>query len=167
MIINHSLLYIIPLVAVARAAEIALGEINARKMLADGGQEFAKWQRIPIFIAYALWLAALVWRTPEPLAPHGFMLGLFFLLQVTRWWAIVHLGKFWTTRIVVVPGAGKITSGPYRFVSHPIYGVLIFEVLILSLAFHQLSLGCLFAGITAGWVFLRMRTETRALKMML
>jgi len=167
MIINQSLLYIIPAVALARTAEIALGEINARKMLAEGGKEFSPWQRLPIFIAYAAWLAMLAWRTPEHLAPHGFMIGLFFLSQVTRWWAIVHLGGFWTTRIVVVPNASKITSGPYRFVSHPIYGVLIFEVFILSLAFHQLGLGCLFTGITAGWVFLRMRTESRALQMML
>ena len=166
MIINQSLLFILPAVALSRVIEITLGDINARKMLAEGGKEFAPWQRLPIFLAYTLWLAVLVWHT-SPLPPNGFMIGLFFLLQVTRWWAIVHLGKYWTTRIVVVPDAKRITSGPYRFVSHPIYGVLILEVLILSLAFHQFSLGCLFTGITAGWVFLRMRTESRALQMML
>ncbi len=112
MIINSSLLYVIPLVALARAVEIVLGEINARTMLKDGGQEFASWQRLPIFVAYALWLYFIARLTPEYLRPDGFLIGVFFLLEVTRWWAMSHLGKFWTTRIIVIPDATRITSGP-------------------------------------------------------
>ncbi|MBI3418675.1 MAG: hypothetical protein HY053_00875 [Proteobacteria bacterium] len=105
--------------------------------------------------------------TPPNPAPQPFLLGFFALLQITRWWTIAHLGKFWTTRIIAVPLAFRITTGPYRFLRHPIYMVLIFEVMALSLAFRQWGAGCFFTGLTAGWVWLRMRAESRALQMML
>jgi methyltransferase len=38
-----------------------------------------------------------------------------------KWWAILALGRCWTFRVIVVPGAPLIVSGPYRFMRHPNY----------------------------------------------
>ncbi|HVY12149.1 MAG TPA: isoprenylcysteine carboxylmethyltransferase family protein [Alphaproteobacteria bacterium] len=167
MPLNPSLLIIIPIVALLRLGEVALGEVNARNMLREGGKEFSSWQRVPIFALYAVWLAALAFFTTPATQPQGFALGLFAALQLLRWWSIAHLGKFWTTRIVIVPLGYKITTGPYRFLHHPIYAVLMGEVMALSLAFDQPAIGCFFTGLTAWWVLIRMRAESRALQMML
>jgi methyltransferase len=41
--------------------------------------------------------------------------------KLLKWWAILTLGDAWTFRVIVVPGAPLVTSGPYRFVRHPNY----------------------------------------------
>jgi methyltransferase len=168
MTFNLFTLAFIFLTAVMRLGEIVLGEINARRMLKEeGGKEFAPHQRLPIFAVYTVWLAALAVLTPPEEEPNRFFLAVFIGLELTRWWAIKHLGKFWTTRIVIVPLAFKVTTGPYRFLRHPIYAVLVAEIMALSLGFGQVGLGCVFTGLTAWWVHFRMRAESRALQMML
>jgi methyltransferase len=152
MILNDKALILIILVALARIVEIGIGEFNARRMLREGGKEYAPWQRPPIFIIYGLWLVSLAVLTPKNAVPHEAMLWVFCLLEVTRWWAIAHLGKYWTTRIIVIPLTFRITTGPYRFMKHPIYIVLLGEVMALSLTFNQWGVGCFFSvWCWAGW----------------
>ncbi len=167
MIFNSSLIAILLLVSMARVVEVMLGELNARKMLDEGGREFAPRQRLPIFAVYALWLGALAFLTPAHAEPNAPMLAGFALLQGLRWWAIYHLGRHWTARVIAVPLAFKVTTGPYRFLRHPIYLVLMLEIMVLSLAFQQWGAGCFFTGLAALWVRFRMKAESRALQMML
>ncbi len=44
------------------------------------------------------------------------------------------LGPRWTTRIIVLPGAPLVASGPYRYLPHPNYAVVIGEIALLPLA---------------------------------
>src|SRR5207302_315004 len=46
---------------------------------------------------------------------------LFAAAKALKWWAIATLGPAWTFRVIVVPGAPLVASGPYRFVAHPNY----------------------------------------------
>jgi methyltransferase len=49
----------------------------------------------------------------------------FAAAKAVKWWAIVSLGRSWTFRVIVVPGASRIARGPYRWIRHPNYvGVL-------------------------------------------
>jgi methyltransferase len=41
--------------------------------------------------------------------------------QALRWWCIRTLGPQWNTRVVVVPGAQRVNTGPYRYLRHPNY----------------------------------------------
>jgi methyltransferase len=41
--------------------------------------------------------------------------------KALKWWAILELGRFWTFRVIVVPGAPLVRSGPYRYMRHPNY----------------------------------------------
>jgi methyltransferase len=62
-----------------------------------------------------------------PASPSAITAGviLFAAAKALKWWAILTLGEAWTFRVIVVPGATRIASGPYRFLSHPNYlGVL-------------------------------------------
>jgi len=50
---------------------------------------------------------------------------LFAAAKAIKWWAILSLGPFWTFRVIVVPGATRVATGPYRWIRHPNYvGVL-------------------------------------------
>lgn len=49
----------------------------------------------------------------------------FAAAKAIKWWAIRSLGPFWTFRVIVVPGATRVATGPYRWIRHPNYvGVL-------------------------------------------
>jgi len=49
----------------------------------------------------------------------------FAAAKAIKWWAILSLGSFWTFRVIVVPGAPRVATGPYRWIRHPNYvGVL-------------------------------------------
>jgi hypothetical protein len=59
------------------------------------------------------------------------VLSLFVGLQGVRLWILATLGPRWTTRIIVLPGAPLVTSGPYRYSSHPNYAVVAAEIALL------------------------------------
>ncbi len=150
-----------------RLAEIVYGEINARKMLAKGGKEFNPGQRVPVFILYAAWLAALLVVVPWDAPPNMVFIALFCAATVLRWWAIYYLKEFWTTRIIVRPFSFKVTGGPYAFLRHPIYIALISEIMALSLAFDQVVLAIVAGVGMILWLYFRIKAENRALQMML
>jgi methyltransferase len=85
------------------------------------------------------------------------------LSQGLRWWAVASLGDRWTTRVVVVPGATPVRSGPYRFLRHPNYLAVAVEVLSLPLACGAWRTA-LVAGVgNALLLFVRIRAEEDAL----
>ncbi len=80
-----------------------------------------------------------------------------------RVWVIATLGSRWTTRIIVLPGASLVASGPYRFVSHPNYCVVAAEILVLPLVFGLLWYGLVFSVLNAVILWIRIRAEAAAL----
>ena len=106
--------------------------------------------------------------------PHSFVgpgppihivpLILFFLLQLGRVWVIATLGERWTTRIIVLPGAPLVTSGPYRWVKHPNYLVVIGEFAILPLVFGLPMVAIVFSLLNAAMLYVRIRAENQALE---
>src|SRR3546814_9246619 len=50
-------------------------------------------------------------------------------------WVLASLGRFWTTRVITLPGAPLVRRGPYRWFRHPNYLVVTGEILVLPLAF--------------------------------
>jgi protein-S-isoprenylcysteine O-methyltransferase Ste14 len=50
------------------------------------------------------------------------------------YWARVHLGRNWSGEVIVKVGHTLITSGPYRWVRHPIYGGMTLALVGTALA---------------------------------
>ena len=55
---------------------------------------------------------------------------LFGWAKALKFWAMTHLGARWTFRVLVLPGASLVASGPYRFVRHPNYIAVMGEIVI-------------------------------------
>ncbi len=117
-----------------RIAELVLSQHNRKKLLARGAYEVAAEHYPFLVLLHGSWLAALWFFGPgRPI--HLIPLALFVLLQLGRVWVIATLGERWTTRIIILPGAPLVTSGPYRWVNHPNYWIVIGEIAILPLVF--------------------------------
>lgn len=153
---------ILALVTLQRAFELWLSDRNTRRLLARGAHE-AGASHYPLIVAlHILWLAALWWLGPNrPI--DGFWLALYVLLQLARLWVIVTLGERWTTRIIILPGAPLVTSGPYRVVNHPNYLVVIGEIAVLPLVFGLWAVALVFTLLNAIVLAVRIREENRSL----
>jgi len=149
-------------VTAERLAELYWARRNTAALLAQGASEFAPAHYPAIVLLHALWLASLwIFGWERPLNP--VWLAVFLTLQVLRLWTLTTLGRRWTTRIIVLPGAPLAANGPYRFLAHPNYLVVIGEIATLPLCFGLPWLSLVFSIANAGVLSLRIRAENAAL----
>ena len=157
---------ILAFVTLQRLGELVLARRNTARLRAQGAYEVGAGHYPLIVLLHAAWLAGLwylaVWRGPATV--EWPWLGVFAVLQLLRLWVIATLGPRWTTRIIVLPGAPLVTTGPYRFVSHPNYLVVAGEILVLPLCFGLVWYGIVFAGLNALVLWIRIRAEAAALR---
>jgi len=137
------------LVLLQRAFEELYSEHNTRRLLVDGAWEEGR-DFYPVVAATHLgWIAGLGLLVPPHSPEHSLPLAIFIALQPLRYWIIATLGRFWTHRIISVPGAPIVKRGPYRLIRHPNYAVAIAETFLLPLAFGQLTFAVIF---TTLWI---------------
>jgi methyltransferase len=157
----------VTLVAVQRLLELVLARRNERRARARGAIERGR-SHYPFIVAlHSLWLVSTLveglLRGPELPALWPVPLALFLLVQPLRYWALSSLGESWNTRILVVPGAKPVRRGPYRYLSHPNYVVVVVEILTFPLIFGAWVTALVFTVLNAAVLFVRIREENRAL----
>jgi methyltransferase len=98
-------------------------------------------------------------------APAAVVAGsiLFILAKALKWWAMLSLGPSWTFRVIVVPGADLVTSGPYRFLRHPNYVAVIGELVGVALVSGARVAGPLATAAFAMLMLKRITVENQAL----
>lgn len=153
---------LVAFITVQRLAELLLARRNTQRLLAEGGVEFGR-SHYPWMVAlHSAWLLGLWWlghaRSVDPL-----LLGFFILLQAGRLWVIASLGRRWTTRIIVLPRAPLVASGPYRWLKHPNYLIVALEIAVVPLALGLPVFAAVFTLLNACILYLRIRTENAAL----
>ena len=159
---NWAALAILCFVTLQRVAELALSQRNTRKLLSRGAYEVAGEHYPFLVLLHASWIAVLWFFGPGP-PIHIFPLILFVMLQLGRVWVIATLGERWTTRIIILPGAPLVASGPYRWVNHPNYLIVIGEFAVLPLVFGLPMVAIVFSLLNAAMLSVRIRAENRAL----
>ena len=155
--------WIVLAIALMRAGELIHAERNARRLLAIGGHTVGDRHYPAVIGLHAAWLLALWWVGRTLPAPDWLLFGLFVLLELTRLWVIATLGRFWTTRIVTLPEAPLVRSGPYRWLRHPNYLIVALEVPLLLYAFAAPGLAVLFGAANILLLAHRIRVEEGAL----
>jgi len=151
------------LVLLQRVVELLWARRNTLRLRKLGGVE-ADREGYPYYILlHALWLASLAFLVPAATRPVWPLLGLFALLQLGRLWVISSLGRYWTTRIVTLPGAPLVQTGPFRWFRHPNYLLVIAEIALLPLAFGALGIAALFSFLNLTLILRRIRIEENAL----
>jgi methyltransferase len=155
--------WIVIAVALLRLAELAYARSNQARLLARGGHEVGAGHYPLIVLLHTAWLAALFLGVPGTVAPNWFLLGGFLVLQFLRVWIITSLGPYWTTRIITVPNEPLSRRGPYRWMRHPNYTVVVAEIALLPLAFGAWRIALGFSLTNAGLLAWRIAAENRVL----
>ena len=158
---------------VAAAAIIALVERwyarrNELRLLSEGADETAPWVFRLMAPVYSLSLPAAVAehllmarRPPLPFAAS--MVMLFLLAKGLKVWAIRSLGDLWTMRVILPRPLRVVTGGPYRFMRHPNYVAVFFELTALPLAGGACITAAAAGGLFLALLWARVRTEETAL----
>lgn len=149
-------------VTLQRLGELVLAQRNTRRLLAQGAYETSAGHYPLIVGLHATWLAAL-WFLGWDRSISLLWLGVFIVLQLLRVWVIASLGERWTTRIVILPHAPLIRRGPYRFLNHPNYMVVVAEIAVLPLAFGLVGVAIAFSVLNGLVLWVRIRAESQAL----
>ncbi|SCB62075.1 methyltransferase [Rhizobium aethiopicum] len=150
-------------VTLQRLGELVFARRNTAALLARGGREVAP-EHYRIMVAlHAAWIMGLWLLAPgRPIQP--FWLVVFIGLQALRLWVLATLKDRWTTRIVVLPGSPLVKSGPYRFLRHPNYAIVVGEIAALPLAFGLTVYAIVFSFLNAAILHVRVKAENAALK---
>ena len=149
-------------VTLQRLLELAWSARNERRLRARGAFE-AGAEHYPFMVAlHALWLAGL-WILAWPRPANWWLVAAYAALQIVRAWVLAALGERWTTRIIVLPGAPLVRTGPYRFLRHPNYAVVAIEIALMPLAFGLPIYAAIFSLANAAMLAWRIRAEDRAL----
>ncbi len=152
-----------------RVVELFIARRNRAWAFARGGQEFGA-GHYPWMVALhtSLLVACLleVGLAPTPVS-WAWVLSFTALVLVTnalRYWVIVTLGPLWNTRVICVPGAERVTSGPFRWLTHPNYVAVVVEVAALPLIHGAWRTALFFTLANAAVLTARIRIENDALR---
>ena len=91
--------------------------------------------------------------------PRFYWLALLLAVQPLRWWTLATLGKRWNARGSVPRQMDIATNGPYAFVRHPNYSIVVLELLTLPAAFRLYKLAVAASLANAALLTLRIRDE--------
>lgn len=159
---------IITIVILQRLVELIIARRNEKWMLRQGAYE-AGARHYPLMvvmhIAFFLSLLLEVSIVNRVLSPLWIvLLTLFLIAQVARIWCLTSLGKFWNTKIIILPGANVVKKGPYQFMRHPNYVIVTTELLVLPLLFSAYFTAIVFSLLNLWMLSVRIPAEEKALK---
>lgn len=154
-------------VGLERIAELAVSNRNAAWAFAHGGTESGRGHYLPMVVLHSGLLVGAVlevWLLDRPFRWFGWIALLLVLLaQGLRWWCIATLGRQWNTRVIVVPGARRVRTGPYRWLRHPNYAAVVVEGAALPLVHSAWLSAAVFTVLNALLLTVRLSAENAAL----
>jgi methyltransferase len=156
------------MISLAWLAPLVAAQRNRDRLLARGGEEVRPDTYKTMVALHVLFLASLSlesypWRVPPDTRTWA-CLGALVAVTALRYWVIASLGEYWNTRVVVVPGTRLVRTGPYRFLRHPNYLVIVLEFLLLPLLMRAPVTLVLFSLVNLAVLRQRIRIEETALE---
>jgi methyltransferase len=155
-------------VVIERLIEVVVAERNRAVSKAHGGVEFGA-GHYPLMVALHVGLLAGCLVEPIVLQRNFIpvlgwpMFAVVVAAQALRWWCITTLDYQWNTRVIVIPGASRVTGGPYRLIPHPNYVAVIAEGVALPLVHTAWITALVFSLLNAWLLSTRIRVENGAL----
>jgi methyltransferase len=130
---------------------------------AEPGDDVYPLMRIAYPAAFAAMIAEGVARGGPPATWIAAGAVVFAFGKAIKYWAIASLGQRWTFRVIVLPGAPLVRTGPYRFVRHPNYVGVIGEIVGVALMTGAIVAGPIATTAFGVLLMKRIAVEERAL----
>ncbi len=160
-------LFFILFVILQRLSELLIAKKNKLLLFSNGAVEYDKGGYKFIVLMHVLFFISLVtekiFLNRELNQLWVVFIIIFLAAQFLRYWAIISLGKYWNTRIIVLQGAKQIKSGPYRFLKHPNYLAVLTELAIIPLIFSCYFTSVIFTILNLIILSRRVKIEEKAL----
>ncbi len=158
----------ITFIIVLRFGELLHSKRNEKWLLANGAVEYGQ-MHYPFMIAlHTLFIISLI--VEYSVIPSASFIPLFFVMYVLligfKTWVILSLGKFWNTKIYRIQNIPLIKKGPYKYLRHPNYLIVIGEIILIPLTFHLYCTALMFTLLNAMMLYVRIKVENRALGQM-
>ncbi len=154
---------IVVVVALKHLVLMAIARRNTRKLLLRGGYEVGA-GHYPVFVViFTAWfLTMLIFVDPEEVVNPWWIIA-YVVLQFFRVQTMMSLGKYWTERVITIPGAPLVKSGLYQFIRHPNYLIVIGEVISVPMTLNLWKIALVFSVLLACLLIYRIRIEDAAL----
>jgi len=159
---------VIAALALERGVELYIAHRNAARAFAAGAIEIGQRHYRAMVVFHGAFLVACAIESvargsgaPAALAVPAIAAEIF--AQSLRYWVILTLGSRWNTRIIVLPDAQPVTSGPFRFARHPNYLAVAIEIVAVPLIGGAWITAVLFSLGNAILMMVRIPAEERAL----
>jgi methyltransferase len=150
-------------VLVQRLAELVYANANTKRLLAEGGKEYGR-GHYPLFILlHGGWLSSIAAFAEPASGPNIILLTAFIASQLFRFWTLASIGRWWTTRIISASHFPRVRKGPYRFVAHPNYALVVTEIALLPLLFAAPIVALAFSLANAMLLTWRINVEAQVL----
>lgn len=152
-----------------RIAELRISASHEARVIAAGGYRVRPDGTGALVAVHTGWF---VWMLVEqfvigPTALPGALVAVAWALalgaEVLRIWCMVSLGVHWNVAVVVQPGAEIVRRGPYRWIKHPNYTVVVVLLVALPLALGLVWTAALVLPFKLAALRLRIRIEDDAL----
>jgi methyltransferase len=149
-------------IVVQRLGELVIAKRNTAALLARGAHEVGA-AHYPVMVAlHSAWvLCLLIFGYSQEI--HLGWLALYAVLQVFRVWILGTLGRRWTTRIIVIDEP-LVAKGPFRFIPHPNYTLVVFEIFAAPMVLGLVWVALLFSVLNAAMLYHRIGVEDGALR---
>ncbi|WP_328585878.1 isoprenylcysteine carboxyl methyltransferase family protein [Rossellomorea aquimaris] len=153
--------------ALQRVVELIIARKNEEWMKKRGAKEYGQNHYRAMVIIHTAFFVSLLLEAGffhsgiHPL--WEYLLAGFLLTQAGRIWVISSLGKYWNTKIIVLPDTEVVATGPYKFFRHPNYLIVTVELAIIPLLFNAYWTLIIFAVLNQLILLTRIPVEEEAL----
>jgi len=150
-----------------RLGELIIAKKNEHWLKERGGvehgEEHYKWFiLLHIFFFLFLTIESMINNRGDYTINH-ILLAAFILTQIARIWCIYSLGRFWNTKIIILPRASLIRRGPYKYMKHPNYVIVGIELFIIPFMFGAYITAFIFPILHVLLLQIRIPQEEKAL----
>lgn len=161
-------LIFVGLIIFQRITELVIARKNEVWMKGQGAVEFGQGHypaMVSIHTAFFISFILEVILLDKNLSDYWpVLLALFIFTQAMRIWALTSLGRFWNTKIIILPGANVVKRGPYKIIKHPNYLIVAIELIVIPLMFNAFITMAVFTLLNILILSIRIPVEEKALR---
>jgi len=157
--------YFLTFIIVVRIIELIIAKKNEKWLRSEGAVEYGREHyKYFIMLHTGFFISLIIEYNLSPFSVINYIsVILFFIVQIFRLSVFISLGKYWNTRILVIPGRILVKKGLYKYFKHPNYIIVILEFILIPLSFSLFVSLLIFSVLNLVILSVRIKTENKAL----